>query len=108
MALHLLAQEEAPGIDEEPIPWHFSLEGILPAHQALALDPTTKVLMLLSLRGTQPQALITHVLTPVEYYVLLPLLEAYPYYCPYETLLASFRGRITEAAIALARRHLQE
>jgi len=47
--------------------------------------------------------------TTSEICVLLPLLEAYPYYCPYEVLLASFNnGRVTEATITRFRQRLQE
>lgn len=105
MALQLI-KEELPQIHEETSILHFSLEGILPPHQTLALDPTTKVLMLLSLHKERPQILCTHLLTSGEYYVLLPLLDTYPYFCPYETILASYRGRATETAITIARQHL--
>jgi hypothetical protein len=47
--------------------------------------------------------------TTSERCVLLPLLEAYPYYCPYEVLLASLTsGRLTETTIARCRGRLQE
>ena len=47
--------------------------------------------------------------TTSEICVLMPLLEAYPYYCPYEVLLASFsNGRVTEVTVARCRQRLQE
>jgi hypothetical protein len=40
---------------------------------------------------------------------VLPLLESYPYFCPYETLFASFTyGKITESTIERCRKHLHE
>ena len=47
--------------------------------------------------------------TAGEMSVLMPLLEAFPYYCPYEVLLASFQyGNVTEATDERCRQHLQE
>jgi len=53
--------------------------------------------------------LIEQQFTTSEICVLMPLLEAYPYYCPYEVLLASFNtGKATETAIERCRERLQE
>jgi hypothetical protein len=39
----------------------------------------------------------------------MPLLEAYPYYCPYEVLLASFSmGKLTDPNIARCKKRLEE
>jgi hypothetical protein len=48
--------------------------------------------------------------TNTEMSVLMPLLDLYPYYCPYETLYASFYGggKADEASIAKARQHLED
>jgi hypothetical protein len=47
--------------------------------------------------------------TTNEICVLMPLLDAYPYYCPYEVLLAGFSfGRVTEVTVARSRQRLQE
>jgi hypothetical protein len=42
-----------------------------------------------------------------EVSLLLPLLEQYPHYCPYEVLWASFHGSTSEIAIVRARNRLQ-
>ena len=42
-------------------------------------------------------------------YVLMPILEANPYYCGYETLLASYsHGKVTETTVARCRELLEE
>src|SRR2546427_12851963 len=44
-----------------------------------------------------------------EIFVLKPLLESYPHFCPYEVLLASFNsGNVTEQAVDRCRERLQE
>jgi hypothetical protein len=48
--------------------------------------------------------------TNTEMSVLLPLLELFPYYCPYEVLYASFYGggKASEENIEQARAHLDK
>jgi hypothetical protein len=57
-----------------------------------------------------PRLLKQEQFTNTELSVLLPLLELFPYYCPYEVLYASFYGggKATEESIASARDHLDE
>ena len=41
--------------------------------------------------------------------VLLPLIEQFPYYCPYEVMFASFyNGNVHERTVARCRERLQE
>ncbi|GHO96392.1 hypothetical protein KSF_064400 [Reticulibacter mediterranei] len=88
---------------------HFSLQGLLPRGQTLAWNSTLGTLSHLVLKQDRPHLLMEQQFTTSESGVLLPLLEAYPYYCPYEVLLASFTsGRITETTIARYRERLQE
>ena len=94
-------------IEEEVL--HFSLQGLLPTGHTLALNPSLGTLSHLVCKQDRPHMLMEQQFTTSEICVLLPLLEAYPYYCPYEVLLASFNnGRVTEATITRFRQRLQE
>ncbi|GHO59457.1 hypothetical protein KSD_90560 [Ktedonobacter sp. SOSP1-85] len=94
-------------IDEEVM--HFSLQGLLPPGHTLALNTTLGTLSHLVCEQDRPHMLMEQQFTTSEICVLLPLLESYPYYCPYEVLLASFAsGRVTETTIARCRERLQE
>lgn len=88
---------------------HFSLQGLLPVGHSLALNTTLGTLSHLVCKQDRPHMLLEQQFTTSEICVLMPLLEAYPYYCPYEVLLASFTsGRVTDATIARCRERLQE
>jgi hypothetical protein len=88
---------------------HFSLQGLLPVEHTLALNTTLGTLAYLTYNQDRPQMLIEQQFTTSEICVLMPLLESYPYYCPYEVLLASFtHGHVTETAIERCRQRLQE
>src|ERR1700737_848357 len=88
---------------------HFSLQGLLPAGHTLALNTVLGTLSHLICKQDRPHMLLEQQFTTSEICVLMPLLEAYPYYCPYEVLLASFNsGRVTETTIARCRQRLQE
>jgi hypothetical protein len=88
---------------------HFSLQGLLPVGHTLALNTTLGTLSHLVCKQDRPHMLMEQQFTTSEICVLMPLLESYPYYCPYEVLLASFTsGRVTESTIARCRTRLQE
>ncbi|GCE31057.1 hypothetical protein KDA_65410 [Dictyobacter alpinus] len=88
---------------------HFSLQGLLPSGHTLALNTPLGTLSHLVCKDDRPHMLMEQQFTTSEICVLLPLLDAYPYYCPYEVLLASFNsGRVTETAVARSRKRLQE
>ena len=56
-----------------------------------------------------PRLLIQQQFTASELSLLLPLLEQFPHYCPYEVMFASFyNGTITEATIEHCRIQLQD
>ena len=88
---------------------HFSLQGVLPSGHLLAVNPLLGTLSYIVNEDHHPRLIMQQQFTAGEMSVLMPLLEAYPYYCPYETLLAGFQyGNVTEAAIERCREHLQE
>lgn len=88
---------------------HFTLEGMLPAGHMLALHRESGILVGLSSVGDVPCMQVAQQFTFSELCVLVPLLEAYPHYCPYEVLLAHFTNvstNVTEEVIERCRRHL--
>ena len=86
---------------------HFSLIDLLGDNQSLALNPTLGTLTYLICKEGRALVLMQEQLTPTEIYILLPLLETYPYFCPYEMLLASFEeGRVTEENLKRCRERL--
>ena len=88
---------------------HFSLQGLLPPEHTLVLNTTLGTLSDILVRQDQPQMVAQQQFANSEISVLMPLLEAYPYFCPYETLYASFTyGKVTESTIERCRQHLQE
>ncbi len=87
---------------------HFALEGLLPQGHVLALHRFLGTLSHLALVQQQPRMLGEQLFSITEVSLLLPLLEQYPHYCPYEVLWASFHGNTSEKAITRARRRLQQ
>jgi hypothetical protein len=88
---------------------HFSLQGLLPVGHSLALNTTLGTLSHLVISQDRPLMVQEQQFTTSEICVLMPLLESYPYYCPYEVLLASFNnGRVTEVTVARSRKRLQD
>lgn len=69
---------------------HLTLEGLLPANHKLVVNPSMRAATLFSypLDG-EPQIVAQQHFTPNGMRALVPLLQAYPHYCPYEVLLAS-------------------
>jgi len=65
---------------------HFSLQGLLPEGQILALHSEVRTLSLL---GQGPELLRQQQFSDSELRVLKAILEVFPFYCPYEVLLAS-------------------
>ena len=88
---------------------HFSLQDALPPGHILALNTKFGTLSYLSYDGDRLQMMVQEQFTSTELSVLLPLLEMFPYYCPYATLHASFcYGRTTEKAVEKSQRRLLE
>ena len=88
---------------------YFPLQGALPEGQTLVLNTALGTLSLLSNGDTLPRLLIQQQFTASELSLLMPLLEQFPHYCPYEVMFASFyNGVITEDTIEHCRIQLQE
>jgi len=87
---------------------YFPLQGTLPEGQTLVMNTALGTLSLLSNGDVMPSLLIQQQFTASELSLLLPLLEQFPHYCPYEVMFASFyNGVITEATIERCRIQLQ-
>ena len=85
---------------------HLSLPGLLPPSRTLALNLEARTLSLLT---EGPTLLMEQQLSVNEMRVIVPLLESYPHYCPYEVLLAHISSNtVTPASIELCRQRLQE
>lgn len=87
---------------------HLCLQDALPNGYRLALNTALGTLSCLSLEKEEPQLLAQQQFTASEMSILLPLLESYPYYCPYEVLYASFyNGNVSDIIVARCRQRLQ-
>jgi len=98
-----------PQNDEEIL--HYTLEELLPAGHALAINVLLGTASLIARDSTlpYPRMVAEQQFTLSELSLLLPLLNSHPRYCPYEVLLASFdHRRITEATIERCRTRLLE
>lgn len=81
------------------------LKDLLPLHQILIIDPVMRTVSLLSQPPEEEaQILVQRHFSPNGMCVLVPLLQAYPHYCPYEVLLASLYPQSLDEA----RRQLRE
>ena len=88
---------------------HFPLHGALTEGNTLALNIALGTLSCLGFSNGLPELIKQQQFTNNELSVLRPLLESYPYYCPYEVLFASFyNGDITDALIESCRERLQD
>jgi hypothetical protein len=81
---------------------YFSLPGLLEDHQTLVVNPAMRTATLLwnDADGGAP-ILRQQQFSPNGMRVLVPLLQAYPEYCPYEMLLASLFPLSLEAGRTL-------
>jgi len=69
---------------------HFTLSPLLPTNHILVLNPAMHTATLLdSGRSGEVHIVQQQHFSPNGMGVLVPLLQAYPHYCPYELLLAS-------------------
>jgi len=88
---------------------YFALDGALPTGQILMLNTKLATLALIANGDDRPRLLTNQQFTASEMSLLLPLLELYPHYCPYEVIFASFyNGTITEEEVERCRHRLQE
>ena len=85
---------------------HLSLPELVPSGRILALNLETRTLSLLS---EGPVLIIERQFSANEMSMLMPLLEAFPHYCPYEVLLAHISSnQVTATSIERCRQRLQE
>lgn len=86
--------------------FHFSLPALLPANHLLVLNIKTRTLSLLA---DGPLIIKQHQLTDNEMRVIMPILEFFPHYCPYEVLLSSLASTpVTSTSINRWRQRLEE
>lgn len=85
---------------------HLSLPGLLRPGQTLVLNLGTRTLSMLT---DGPTLIMEQQFSVNELRMIVPLLELYPHYCPYEVLLAHISSHVvTEASTTHCRQRLQE
>ena len=85
---------------------HLSLQGLLPEGQTLVINLETRTISLLS---NGPTLLVGQQLSANEMHLLVPMLDYFPHYCPYEVFLSYLSTKVvTEASIERCRQRLQE
>jgi hypothetical protein len=75
---------------------HFPLRGLMPTGQTLALNLETRTLSLLS---DGPQLISEEQFSVNEMSLIVPILESYPHYCPYEVLLAHISSKHVDPSL---------
>ncbi len=88
--------------DEELL--HFSLPGLLPDDRTLVVNPATRTVILFSNEAAGRARIVTQQFSPNGMRVLVPLLQAYPDYCPYDVMLTG----LFPLSLEEGRKHLQE
>ena len=84
---------------------HLPLAGLLPPDQKLVINPSIRTATLFSdTPEGEAQIVAQQQFSPNGMRVLVPLLQAYPNYCPYEALLTALFSLTLDAA----RRQLRE
>src|SRR5690348_7005546 len=88
---------------------YFTPGGLLPAGHTLVLNTALGTLSYLTKGVDRPRLVMQQQFTSSELSLLLPLLELFPDYCPYEVMFASFyNGTITDETVELCRQRLYE
>ncbi len=83
---------------------HFSLPRLLPDDSTLVVNPAMGTVILFSNEAGGRARIVTQQFSPNGIRVLVPLLQAYPDYCPYDVLLTS----LFPLSLEEGRKHLQE
>jgi hypothetical protein len=84
---------------------HLPLAGLLPDNQKLVINPSARTAILFAQTSPGEADVVTvQQFSPNGMRVLIPLLQAYPNYCPYETLLVA----LFSLTLDEARRQLRE
>ncbi len=85
---------------------HLDIEGLLPPEQKLALNLKTRTLSLLS---EGPEQIMEQQFSFNEMRVLVPILQSFPHYCPYEVILSHISSNnLSPHSIARCRQRLRE
>jgi hypothetical protein len=85
---------------------HLSPQGLLPAGQTLVINFETRTISLLS---DGPTLIVEQQLSANEMHLLVPILDYFPHYCPYEVFLSYLSTKVvTEASIERFRQRLRE
>ncbi|HEV2654120.1 MAG TPA: hypothetical protein VGT82_04150 [Ktedonobacteraceae bacterium] len=85
---------------------HLCIESLVPPGQKLALNLRMRTLSLLS---DGPEQIMEQQFSSNEMRLLIPILQSFPHYCPYEMLLSHISSNnMTPHAIARCRQLLQE
>ncbi len=85
------------------------MQDALPSGHVLVINRKLGTLSLIAAKDEQIWLLGEQQFTASEMNVLLPLLDAFPFYSPYEVLYAHFYSDdVTEQVIIHARKHLQK
>jgi hypothetical protein len=83
-----------------------SVPGLLPSDRTLVLNLEARTLSILS---EGPVLIMEQQFSVNEMSMLVPLLESFPHYCPYEVLLAHISSNsVSAASIAYCHQRLQE
>ncbi len=86
---------------------HYLLPGLFPDSQIFAFNTELDTLMQIAFDMSGSRLIAEQQFTTSETSVLLPLLNSFPHFCPYEELLASFNnGEVTDALIVFCRQRL--
>jgi DNA-binding winged helix-turn-helix (wHTH) protein len=88
----------------------FTLPGVLPEGHVLVLNthPYSLSTFVLTQLSADVHGLVAQeVLTELEMYMLVALLEAYPHYCPYEVLQAAITDEVLSHARATVHRAVE-
>ena len=84
---------------------HLPLSGLLPDNQKLVINPSARTAILFAQTSPGKADIVTvQQFSPNGMRVLIPLLQGYPNYCPYETLLVA----LFSLTLDEARRQLRE
>ena len=88
---------------------YFPLHDMIPAGQILVLHTELGTLSLLKHDVKGSEMVEQQQFTGSELSLLLPLLELYPHYCPYEVMFASFyNGNTSEETVERCREQLMD
>jgi hypothetical protein len=81
-------------VPAEPIAY-FSLPNLVQGSHRLILHKELRTLSLISDDGGSPLLVQQEILSDNECQIIVPILNVFPHYCPYEVLLASIISRTT-------------